>query len=94
VPRPYLKLDLSRLSALVGITDWWCASSASEGVRDPLVQQEINRLEDAIDELQDKIESIQSDKFGYGPHDVSGSMQQLKELLKHLADYIAKNPPK
>jgi len=55
--------------------------------------QRKRQLEARISDLQEKIESIEmSSKLqqgGLGPYNVSGSMQELRSLMKELADVTA-----
>jgi hypothetical protein len=54
-----------------------------------LRKQEIEKLKEQIAELQDKIQSIQDDDYGYGKRSTAGSEQYLVELMKQLADLQA-----
>jgi hypothetical protein len=55
-------------------------------------QEQVDALQNKIDDLQDKIQSILDTVYGYGKHRVDGSMQELKELMKQLADLMANKP--
>jgi hypothetical protein len=56
----------------------------------PPKEREIEAIEDEIKEVQHEIDSKLNDAYGYGKHDVSGSLQYLKELMRRLANLKSK----
>ena len=55
-------------------------------------QNQVEALEEQIANLQEKIESILDEEWGYGKHRVDGSMEYLQQLMQELAELLAKKP--
>ena len=79
VPQGYI------VGSLWGLLYYGDASELS----DEELDQRIREVEDEVNEAQQTIKEIEEEVNGYGRHDVSGSLQNLRVLMRQLAEYQA-----